>query len=66
MKIVESIEELKLLVNVEKQKGRKHVLAPTPVHLLAQENNIPILTPEKLDDQAFINEFVVKLFASFV
>jgi methionyl-tRNA formyltransferase len=27
------------------------------VHLLAQENNIPILTPEKLDDQAFINEF---------
>jgi len=46
-----------VVTNPPKQKGRKHVLAPTPVHLLAQENNIPILTPEKLDDQAFINEF---------
>jgi methionyl-tRNA formyltransferase len=46
-----------VITNPSKPKGRKQILSPTPVYLLAQENNIPVLTPEKLDDQDFINEF---------
>jgi methionyl-tRNA formyltransferase len=46
-----------VITNPPRPKGRKKILSPTPVYLLAQENNIPVLTPEKLNDQDFINEF---------
>lgn len=46
-----------IITNPPKPKGRKKILSPTPVYLLAQENNIPVLMPEKLNDQDFINEF---------
>jgi methionyl-tRNA formyltransferase len=46
-----------IITNPSKPKGRKKILSPTPVYLLAQENNIPVLTPEKLNNQDFINEF---------
>ena len=32
--------------------GRKHVIMPTPVHALAEENSIPVLQPEKLRQEA--------------
>jgi len=40
-----------------KPKGRKKILSPTPVYNLAEENNIPVLTPEKLEDEEFISSF---------
>jgi len=40
-----------------KPKGRKKILSPTPVYNLAEENNIPILTPEKLENEEFISTF---------
>jgi len=43
------------ITNPPKPKGRKKILSPTPVHLFAQEQKIPVLTPEKLDEN-FINE----------
>jgi methionyl-tRNA formyltransferase len=32
--------------------GRKQVITKTPVHLLAEKNNIPVFTPEKLDSKS--------------
>ncbi len=32
--------------------GRKHIIQATPVHAMAEENNIPVLQPEKLKDEA--------------
>ena len=40
-----------------KEKGRKKVLSPTPVHNLAEQNKIPILTPENLKDEEFLSNF---------
>jgi len=35
--------------------GRKQILTPTPVKILALEKNIPILQPKKLDDDFYNN-----------
>lgn len=40
-----------------KPKGRKKILSPTPVYSLAKQNNIPVLTPEKLEDKEFLSTF---------
>lgn len=40
-----------------KPKGRKKILSPTPVHNLAEENNISVLFPENLGNQEFITNF---------
>ncbi len=40
-----------------KPKGRKKILSPTPVYNLAKQNNIPVLTPEKLEDEEFLSTF---------
>lgn len=40
----------------DKPVGRKQVLTPPPVKVLAEENNIEVLQPEKLD-----NQFIEKL-----
>jgi methionyl-tRNA formyltransferase len=37
-----------------KPKGRKKILSPTPVHNLAEQNNIPVLFPENLEDKEFL------------
>jgi len=37
-----------------KPKGRKQILSPSPVQILAEQNNIPFLTPKKLDDENFL------------
>jgi len=40
-----------------KAKGRKKVLSPTPIYNLAEQNKIPILTPENLKDEEFLSNF---------
>ena len=40
-----------------KAKGRKKILSPTPVYNLAEQNEIPILTPENLKDEEFLSNF---------
>jgi len=40
-----------------KAKGRKKVLSPTPVYNLAEQNKIPILTPENLKNEEFLSNF---------
>jgi len=40
-----------------KEKGRKKILSPTPVHNLAEQNKISILTPENLKDEEFLSNF---------
>jgi len=50
-------EEYKILFVVtqpDRPKGRGRKLTPSPVKILAQENNITILQPERLDD-SFLN-----------
>ena len=34
----------------DKPQGRKLAITPPPVKIWAQQNNIPVLQPEKLDD----------------
>ncbi|MFA5360464.1 MAG: methionyl-tRNA formyltransferase [Candidatus Paceibacterota bacterium] len=50
------MKPLLVITNPLKPKGRKQILSPTPVYVLAQNENIPILTPERLDDPKFIAE----------
>ena len=40
-----------------KEKGRKKILFPTPVYNLAEQNKIPVLTPENLKDEEFLSNF---------
>ncbi|MDD3491845.1 MAG: methionyl-tRNA formyltransferase, partial [Candidatus Pacebacteria bacterium] len=44
-----------VVTNQPKPKGRKQILSPTPVNVLALEHKIPVLFPEKLDEE-FINQ----------
>ncbi len=39
----------------DKARGRGNVLTPTPVKILANENDIPVYTPKTLRDEAFMN-----------
>lgn len=40
-----------VVTNPDARKGRGHVLTPSPTKVLAESLSIPVLTPEKLDDQ---------------
>ena len=40
----------------DRPKGRGHKLSPTPTKLLAEEHNIPVLQPEKIKTEEFLNE----------
>ena len=37
-----------------KPKGRKQILSPSPVQILAEQNHLPFLTPLKLDNENFL------------
>ncbi|NMB92029.1 MAG: methionyl-tRNA formyltransferase, partial [Parcubacteria group bacterium] len=37
-----------------KPKGRKQILAPSLVQITAEQNQIPVLKPEKLDEESFL------------
>lgn len=39
-----------IITNPDRPVGRKHIMTPPPVKLWAQEKNIPVLQPEKLDE----------------
>lgn len=42
-----------IVTSVDKPVGRKMILTPSPVKIWAEENNIPVLQPEKIDDKFF-------------
>jgi methionyl-tRNA formyltransferase len=44
-----------VITNPDRPQGRGLTLTPSPVKVLAEENNIPVLTPEKIDDN-FVEE----------
>jgi len=57
-----SSEFAKIILNKLLDFGMKPVLvvtapSPTPVYDLAKENNIPVLRPEKLEDEQFLSNF---------
>lgn len=37
-----------------KPKGRKQILSPSPVQIFAEQNHLSFLTPQKLDDENFL------------
>ena len=50
------IEVALVVSQPDKPIGRKKILTPTPVKILAQEKNIPVLQPEKLrNNEDFLN-----------
>ena len=49
-----------VITREDKPRGRGNVMTPTPVKMLAIENNIPVYTPSTLRDEAFaalLNEY---------
>jgi len=57
-----SSEFAKIILNKLLDSGMNPVLvitapSPTPVYNLAKQNNIPVLTPEKLEDEEFLSIF---------
>lgn len=40
-----------IVTSLDKPKGRKMLVTPPPVKIWAQENNIPFIQPEKLDEK---------------
>jgi len=52
--IHEEYKILSVVTQPDRPKGRGRKLTPSPVKILAQENNITILQPERLDD-SFLN-----------
>lgn len=59
-----SSEFAKIILNKLFDSGMKPVLVittpsdiPTPVYNLAKQNNIPVLTPEKLENEEFLSSF---------
>src|SRR5690606_14177238 len=40
-----------VVTNADAPKGRGHVLTPSPVKVLAESLDVPVLTPDKLDDE---------------
>lgn len=56
-KIHESKHEVAAVVTaIDKERGRGQKLSFTPVKEFALQNNIPVLQPEKLKDENFINQ----------
>ncbi|MDZ7318132.1 MAG: methionyl-tRNA formyltransferase [candidate division KSB1 bacterium] len=49
-------ELLAVVTGPDKPVGRGLKLSPTPVKQVAQQHGLPVLTPEKLSDPAFITE----------
>ncbi len=50
--------EIKAVVtNPDAPVGRKQIITPSPVGLLAEKNNIPVLKPQKIDS-SFIRDFL--------
>ena len=48
-KILDSgFEVVGVITQIDKPQGRKAVLTPPPVKVLAQERGIPVLQPEKI------------------
>lgn len=40
-----------IVTAIDKPQGRKMIITPTPVKVWAEENNIPYLQPQKIDDE---------------
>jgi len=52
--IQNNLKPILVVTQPPKPKGRKQILSPTLVQLVAEQNNIPFLTPENLKDEDFI------------
>jgi methionyl-tRNA formyltransferase len=53
---VDEVEVVAVYTQPDKPVGRKKVLTPPPVKVVAQENNIKIFQPQKLRDKAVVLE----------
>lgn len=52
------IEVVAVYTQPDKPVGRKGVLTPPPVKLLAQEANVPVIQPSRLRDESVVSELV--------
>jgi len=49
-----NLEPVLVVTQPPKPKGRKQILSPTPVQIVAEQNRIALLIPNKLDDENFL------------
>lgn len=52
------VEVVAVVTQPDRPKGRSLQLTPSPVKILALENNIPVLQPEKASDPTFLQELI--------
>ncbi|MGC8651040.1 MAG: methionyl-tRNA formyltransferase [Minisyncoccia bacterium] len=50
------MKPLLVITQPPKPKGRKQILSPTPVQLFAEQNKLPVLTPENLNNLNFLKQ----------
>jgi len=68
--VLDELEKAGLLPSLvittpDKPRGRKLIITPPEVKVWAQERNIPVLQPEKLDDE-FLSELKTKPYELFI
>lgn len=61
-----SVEVALVVSQPDKHIGRKKILTPTPVKILAEEKNIPVLQPEKLRNNVEFFDSLKKLNLDFI
>ena len=57
--LLEHHEVLAVVTAADKERGRGQKVTFTPIKEIALENNLPVLQPEKLKDENFINQLKV-------
>ncbi len=62
----ENYEVLTVVTQEDKKVGRKQVLTPPPIKVLAQEHEIPVLQPPKLKGNREVEELLLKLQPDFI
>jgi len=55
-----------VIATPDKPKGRKLILTPPPTKVWAEEHNVPVVQPDKLKDQSFVEKIKQEEFDVFV
>lgn len=55
--LVAGMRPFLVITTPSRPKGRKKIISPTPVYTLAQKEKIPVLAPDNLEDEEFLDNF---------
>ena len=58
--LIENFNVIGVVTQIDKPRGRGNTVLPTPIKVVAIENNIPVYQPQTFKDFAFENEVRAK------